>query len=827
MTTNIRYRRGRCALLAGVALALVAGAAAAQEAKRNFNIPAAPAGEALNAFAKQSGYRLLFPFDEVASKLTRPVVGEMAPDAALARLAADAGLEVAGRQGQVVTLRVARTARASAPDPQLVDELVVTASKRAERLQNVPISVSASTGADLAHRGAARIDDLAATTPGLYNSSTGGGAKNNIIIRGVATSSDTGLNQTTVSLLLDDIELDPGAGGVAHTDIKITDVQRVEVLRGPQGTLFGSGSLSGAVRFISNKPDPTAFGGALNLTGATTAHGDGSYSVDGALNLPLVADRAALRIVGYRYDDGGWIDNLTTGERDFNTQVTTGGRLMLLVRPTDRLQVLATALTQEINQDGVPGSFYGPRAGAADYKREYARGAPFAQDVKSNIYNLVATYDLDAATLTSNTSYLDKRARIERGEPAYISFLGLLFGAPGLSGTADSNIPNRSHIFSEELRLASKDAGALKWSVGAFYQRITGSGGQTIDAPMLLPLIGTKNLATLTADSTQTEKAITAEGVYTVSDRIDLTAGVRVGRSEIGFTTRSTGLFLTGALSDSVVVVTDGRRTASSVNPRFAVTFRQSPDVTWYAQAARGFRSGGPNLTAGLGGGTIPTTYASDSLWNYELGSKLRLLDGRLRVQSAAYYIAWSNIQASLAANNTTYTGNAGDARIYGFETEVAASPLPWLDVGGTLTLSHGELTKDVPTLTRVTGQIGVRSGEQLPASPEQLLALYAEGAFPLAGHDAYLRATYRYVGASYTDFGKQGLKAGEFGQVDLRAGVKLGQVEAALFVDNLLDGEGVQAATDVNFLGPVEAIPATAFRIRPRTLGVTLRASF
>jgi outer membrane receptor protein involved in Fe transport len=198
---------------------------------------------------------------------------------------------------------------ASSPSDSALAEIIVTATRRAERLQDVPMSITALSGVELSRRGATDVNDIIANSPGLSNPAQGLGTSNNLIIRGVATGAGSTLAQATVSFMLDDIDLNPGAVTFGTADPKIVDVEQVEILRGPQGTLFGAGSLSGVVRFISNKPDLDNFSGSVQTTGSSTDHGGTSEDVYGVLNAPLVDGKLGARLVAYYDNDAGWVDD--------------------------------------------------------------------------------------------------------------------------------------------------------------------------------------------------------------------------------------------------------------------------------------------------------------------------------------------------------------------------------------------------------------------------------------------------------------------------------------------------------------------------------------
>ncbi|WP_160296711.1 TonB-dependent receptor [Sphingomonas sp. ERG5] len=701
-------------------------------------------------------------------------------------------------------------------------EIVVTATKRSENLRNVPISISAENGTSLARRGAVQLDDIVANAPGLSNA--GGGANQaNLVVRGVTTGVTSGLQQSTVALFIDDLPADPGAGGLSTTDLRLFDIRRVEVLRGPQGTLFGSGSLSGAVRIITNKPEFSDYSAKVQASVRTTSGGDMSEDIDAMVNLPLVDGKVAIRAVGYTGRIGGVVDNRLTGRNDVDWVRQSGGRLMIGIAPSEQLSLLLTGMYQDSRTGSTGYSSYVQPAGR---NRSRASLVEPAVDLENLILNLVGRYDLGSVELTSSTSYSRKDLLAIGNAGAYVTLLGGALGIPDLVEPAETVTPSQSRTFTQEVRFSSIGNGPFRWTVGGYYQHIDGDGGQTIDSPTIGTLVGISSIQDVQTSSIETERALFGEATYTIGDRLDLTAGVRVGRSRVAFTTHSTGVLVTGSFSPDVIIDTIGEQSETTVNPRFAVTYRPNDNWTVYAQASRGFRTGGPNLTAGLSPTPPPFTYKSDSLWNYEIGQRARLAGGALQLNATLYYIDWSNIQASLY-RGISYIGNAGDARVYGFEAELAAVPVRGVEVGGSLSLSRGELTKDVPDISRVSGQVGAHDGDRLPANPGLKIAAYGQVNFTVAQREVYLRADTQYVGRQYSDFGKLGVPFGDFTTVNLRAGVRLSGVELVAFATNLFNSNGKMSAVDGTHVGGVLLGEAGALRVRPRTLGITVRGDF
>jgi iron complex outermembrane receptor protein len=816
------------------------------DSQQQFDIPAQKLSTALVEFSRQTKTPIVSSTPDVERFNSPGVTGRMSLKQALRTLLQGTGLDIRTTDNGAIAVGIfgakpllepesdgktsslshaSNLPMAAAPSPDseraALSEIIVTAQRRSERLQDVPMSITALSGQELASRGATDINDIVANTPGFYNTAAGYGAQNNLVIRAVTTGVGVSLAQSTVSLMLDDIDLNPGASTFTNADPRIIDVQRVEVLRGPQGTLFGAGSLSGTVRFIANKPDLDNLSGSVEVTGSSTENGGNSGDVSGVLNIPLIEGKLAARVVAYDYDDAGWVDDPSRGVSNVNGSRTDGVRLLVNAKPTDEISLLFTAIDERAHDLGSSATYYYPQPGP--------EGPQYVQphyDVdwaltNTHIYDFVATWQPSWGTLTSTTNYYDRPSSLYEDLGAFLPLIGL--AAPGSNAPAPTTTPNTIHDVSQELRFETPQLDSWHLTAGAFYQRI--ASDPTEIATTLVP--GVPLLLNATGTDVQWQAALFGSGTYTLADRLDFTAGVRVSHDEVNFTTVESGL-LAGA-------PTVGRETDRPVTPRFALTFRQTRDLTWYLQAAKGYRVGGPNMTAGNNGALA--SYQPDSLWNYEVGSKVRLFDGALNLNTSLYDIEWSHMQVALVTPaGFSYLGNGGNARIYGLEEEATWRPMRWLEVGGTLSIDHAATTSAAsierisygdygpsPTFEPTAAtQNGVLSGYRLPGSPQLQGSLYGQGDFHVWGHDAYTRISGQYVGAAYTDFDSQGLKFGDYAIANARLGLKLSNCEIIGFIDNFLNSDGRTAAQDETpFFVP------TAYRVRPRTVGVTLRADF
>ena len=725
----------------------------------------------------------------------------------------------------------AQNAGANASSDTLA-EIVVTATKRVERLQDVPVSITAETGIELEHRGATQLQDIINTTPGLNNPGSGGGNSTNLTIRGVTTGTDLGLKQSTVALLYDDMPIDPVGQGGGASNLRVVDIERVEVLRGPQGTLFGSGSLAGAIRYITNKPDLSQFSGSMEITGAETKTGAPSFSGYAVLNAPIVQNELGVRLVAYDYDDGGWIANLLTGQANSNPTKTDGARLAIAAKPNDQFSANLT-LTYQDSKDynGADAGSLAVKPPGTGFSGQVTDGFnDYIIELKSTIAALTLQYDWDSLTFTSVSTYHDRKSNLYGTDSYFVPLTALIAtgGANIIPGITKDNSGIDGNIYTQELRLASHGAGNFKWTAGLFFLHASQGGGQEARSDAIIPIIGSDNIVDLIYHFGQQEVAAFGEATYTFADKWDLTGGARVSHYMVSAQIDTGGFIPVFSILPSDYAHTDFHDLGTPVDPRVSLAYRLDPNLTLYTQVARGYRVGGVNLTSDVGGRNTPPSYAPDSLWNYEIGAKGRMFDGRLTYSTDFYYIDWKNIQVSLQNQLGNYTGNASEARNYGIEFQVDAKPVSWLLLGAAFQLSKNEISKNDPTVSRpATGLVGVQDGDVLPAAPEAQASTYAEVDFPVAGYQGYVRATASYLGDEWTDFEHNGTKFGGFAQESVRAGVNFGSYEAVLFVNNLSNSQGATGALDAQLAGPVIINNQELFRIRPRTVGVTLRAKF
>jgi outer membrane receptor protein involved in Fe transport len=685
-------------------------------------------------------------------------------------------------------------------------DIVVTATRRVESIQKVPAAITALDEDALKQMGADRFDDYARTVPGLVFNQNGTNS-GTFAIRGISTSVTANGTQSPVAIYYDDIPALLPTAAVVAPDLRLFDVERIEVLRGPQGTLFGSGAMGGAIRVITNKPKFDVVEGKAEGTLAFTDGGDPSYAANLAMNLP-VAENAAVRMVGYYRRDGGYVDNVVYNKKNVNKEQSYGLRAALRIQPTDALTVTAQFSYQKDDPEDNAYVIYGGSG--------YTFNSYIPQPVTNRMTtgNLAIEYDLDFAVLTSSTTYSGRKNRIS------IDFTPVTQALLGLSDPAPVVDHLTSDMFIQETRLASNGTGPLKWVVGAYYsnvkqdirEKLVVEGAGAVFAPIGFP---SDTLLEALYRLKTTEKALFGQVDYEVLPRLTATAGVRLFENFAGAEATADGLLNGGPTFD------ERSAKENAATPKFGLSYQATPDVMIYGQAAKGYRVGQNNLLPLVDpatGAPIPAFYGSDSLWNYEVGLKSNLFGRKLTANISLYYIDWTNVQLpSISVSGFKYIDNAGDARSKGVEAELRLRPGGGIELGSTLTYNSSRMTRILPGVDAVVG-------DRLPGTPKLALSNFAQVNVPLVdGTEGYVRASHIYSGKAYSNLNNAtALTYGDYNKFDLRAGIITGDWEFVVFIDNLTNADDYASA----FIAPGSSAP-TAVRLKPRTFGLTVRSDF
>ncbi|HSI56621.1 MAG TPA: TonB-dependent receptor [Ideonella sp.] len=699
------------------------------------------------------------------------------------------------------------TAASKAADPVELQQVVVTAGKRKQLQNEVAGTVTALSGAKLEQVGAETAEDVFKLSPGVqFNKGNADGALYSIRGIGTNTSSDNVIfGQAPTGIYIEDIPFTDPYVFISSPDVAPFDLERVEVLRGPQGALYGSSSLGGAVRYLFAKPDlrQTLFsvlGGVSRVSG-----GDTGYTVNTMANLPLSRDTAALRFVLTRRKDAGFVDNLQSGRDDINTNDAESARILLGLKPLPNLDITATYLNQRSKQDG-------SGAVSPDPDELTVRTPTDAHvDSRFELGTVQLNWDVAGLRLTSLTGYQTKR-RDQRNDVSYLLVpdFTLYGGTPYPDVDRAINVePRHSNSFTQEIRLAPSAPGAFNWLVGAFHQKANFFRSQVITLP------GANDPVNLPDDiyfdtvrrGSATENSLFADLDWKITPRWSVGAGARYFRTEVEFERSNYGAPFT-AFSDS----------DKGITPKFNTRFEFTPEVAAYATASRGYRFGGINTI-----GSVP--YKSDSLWNYEAG--LRLQPSReLSASLSAFVLDWKDIQVSSAdSDGFVIISNVAKARSNGLEATVGWRPDANFSLNGSLAYTDAKIKAPFVSASGIP----VASGTRLPGVAKLQTTVDAAyrfgGPFESAGS---FTAVVQHVGKRDAQLDAT-LQLPAYTTVDLRLGFAWEHWELTAYVQNVGDSRGPSSAA-VNYStyqNPGAVNYTEWYPIRPRTVGMTLRYDY
>ena len=851
------------ALLAMLALSCSVVYAADPSLPKTYKIAAQPVSTALKAFAAQSDLQLLYTESDVRGAKTPGVTGTRAPEAALAELLKGTGLEFEFTANSVVVVRkvsAAGLATAAAKDPPNEDslkeggktssrdfrvahldqagagnqqveqgqpgttqsaqlqEVIVTAQKRQQRLQDVPVPVSVVNAGALEDSNQLRVQDYYAQVPGLTASLNNSGAAN-LAIRGISTGD--GANPT-VGIVVDDIPYGSSTvlgSGAAVPDIDPSDLVQIEVLRGPQGTLYGASSIGGLLKFVTVDPSTDGLSGRLE-SGVSSVHNGNElgYSFRGEVNVP-VTDTVALRASGFTRRDPGYIDNIETGEKGINRGDADGGRLSVLWLPSQDFSIKLGVLFQDNRTYGSPNVMIGP--GLGDLQQEALRDTG-GYDDKIESYSAIVKGKVAGFDVTSATGYNINKTFL----PQDLS--SVLGGAPsssefGVDG-ALTLYEADTHKFSEELRMTRSVGSKLDWLLGGFYTHEVSS----VVSPILAvsSTTGAFGGAWLESDAPSTYKEYAAFTDLTLhlTDRFDLQLGGRESRDDQTYSQVQSGPYVTMFLvqpSPFVQGPIDTSETAFTylITPSFKLT----TDSMLYARLASGYRPGGPNV-----GGVAfhaPLNYAPDKTQNYEIGIKGSVLDHRLSFDASIYRINWQDIQivAVDPVSGAAYEVNGSRATSQGVELSIDARPIEGMTVAANTSWNDAHLTEPFPAASSVFGS----PDDRLPYAARISGRLSVEQQFPLGESvKGFVSAAESYVGNRLGEFASVFSSPARqyyppYAQTDLRAGMIWQDWRINMFATNVTDKRGV-------LNGGLNFFPPNAFIwINPRTVAIAVRKKF
>ncbi len=862
--------KGKCARLVIIAmmaaspLSLAVTAAPAEAQQRAYDIDAQPLAKAVLDYSRQSGVFVLAPMDLVKNKRSQRVKGRYSAEDALARLLSGTGLRASrGSNGGLALVRADApgsrpgAARFGDHDGESAADIIVTAQRREQTLLKVPQSLAVVSGRALERQQFRSIIDFQQLVPGLNVTQYSPG-EGRIILRGI----NAGSVGSSVTVYMDDIPFGSSgslsnAGDMAG-DFDTFDVARVEVLRGPQGTLYGSNALGGVVKYITAAPDVSRFEGRVQA-GVETVAGSGSmgWSANAMVNLPI-GDGIALRASGFLRRQPGYIDSVGRVASDVNSTDSYGGRVSLLLMPTASLSIRLSALAQRLD-NGAPYWFFAdpatlkpfnPATGAAGGERLQFELYPQWNRTDYRIYSGTIDWNAGPVRLTSITSYATQR-RPKLMDYSYSSArvaMNTLY-APDAPDTLGLALRNDVYVdkFTQEIRLTSADSDVFEWVAGGYY-----SDESTLLFQRALPFeiaslrliprqvtIGGRQfdeLALATIDARYRELAGFATGTLHLGDRFDITAGGRYShnrqRSDQRVLQFGIGANRLGKSAQGVFTW--------SVSPRFEL----GEDAALYARVAKGYRPGGPNAIPSSLPPGFPTAFQADTVISYESGIRAETRDRSVSIDASAFYIDWRDILILTVFNGdsggTGINGNGGRARSKGFELAATVRPATGFTVVVNAAYTDARLRDDAVPRAGGPNLTGGRAGDRLPGTPEWKLAVAADHQWSLSNDaDAFVGGTIQlasdqptlFNAAHRAAFGAQPMLDG-YATIDLRAGVNFGRYSLTTYVRNLTDSGGMVSA--VAF--PITYAPAiggagrpsfAATSIAPRTIGAALSASF
>ena len=734
--------------------------------------------------------------------------------------------------------------------PNFREEVVVTAQKRTEAVQEVPASVTVVGGEVMEQQRADDFQDLVPLVPGL-STATGRPGVTRITLRGI----NTGGVASTIGVYFDDVPFGSSTGlanaAIVSGDFDTFDIARVEVLRGPQGTLYGASSLGGVFKYVPNQPSTERFEARLMGSTEALSGGDAGYALTGLVNVPLGA-KAAFRGSGFYRFDGGYIDSIgnnpvaslsnpgvnvlrgTLVEEGLNSLDRFGGRFALLAKPSERFTLNLSAQLQDVDSDasstvdGDPDTVepLSDDPVQSRYQLEF-------NDTRYRVFNATAHWDLGAASLQSITAFgrfvSDFNSDLSiatnlTGGPPLASLVTLLFG-DATSRPLSASLPQTTSTdkFSQEVRLVSAKSDRFEWLLGGYFTDEDSAVEQKIlavEAGTGVVAAGIPPLADLSLDSTYREFAGFANTTWHATDRFDLSLGGRLSHNQQVASQISDGPLVNGLTQFDDVESSESPFTFS-VAPRYEI----GKSASVYGRVATGFRPGGPNVLPPGAPAEVPRTYDSDRLTNYEVGLKAGGgASDRFSLDLSAFYLDWEDVQLVFVVNDFGINGNGGTARSSGLELAASLNPTSGLTLSANGAYTKSELTEDTDPI------VGGEDGDPLPYVPEWSLGLSAEYEWTLRGNTrAYLGGSLGYTGDRTADFGNRtsdgrirALDA--YATLNLRAGAYLGRWSVEVYGKNLSNESGV---TFISEPGPLPNGAIGLGLIRPRTIGVSVATRF
>lgn len=716
--------------------------------------------------------------------------------------------------GSTMALSVSSVAQAQQDD----DIIIVTGSKRDAEIRDIAGAVSAVTESDLQDLNAQSLSDYITRIPGVVFNDYQPGVSE-VVIRGVASTTYHEANQATTGYYLNEIPLIEPGFPLAIPDVDAFDLNQVEVLRGPQGTLFGSSSLGGAVNYVVNEADASGFDAGLEGNLSTTRRaGEPGYAVKGMVNIPVIEDKLAMRVVALQRFDAGYLDNTLAGIDGSNDLRVRGVRGSIVFTPNDQTEISALSMYQEYEL--ADQTYVVFNADPETFER--GTNEQEFQDTDFMLHSLRLEQDLGFATLTALGSYVEKNNDLAFDNSVFA-------GLDPRTGTAPlGSSSGASKTKYGEIRLASAHSGPFGWFLGANITKLESSSTDFTFIEGISAYVDANpgefggQPSSLIAPDDQAERtrfggdvremALFGEASYTFADVLTLTFGGRVfeykSEPNLQFLPNINGIapfeFMPGAAKESDFI------------PKVSLSYEPNDNFMIYALYSKGFRIGGVNIFSAASP-DLPLTFGSDSTRNFEAGARLDLADGAVLIDLSAYHIDWENIQARLftPGDFRAYTINGGGANIDGVELSLIVNPAPYLTLSSNVSYTDARLSSLLPDSFAPGG--GYAAGTTLPGSSDWVLANSIDLHFDDIAMAPRFSISHRYLSEAPVAFGAA-FQKGDYHIIDLNASVSVAdQVELGVYAKNLFDEYGILNAP-FSFAGSVT---------RPRTLGAFVRWNY
>ncbi|MDB5365715.1 MAG: hypothetical protein JWM77_1642 [Rhodospirillales bacterium] len=725
------------------------------------------------------------------------------------------------RRGRLLGLLLGSTTAAwllpTAAHAQM-EEILVTAQKRTEALINVPASVTVLSGDKLETVGARDLQDLAAYVPGLTMRDSGGVGFRSLTLRGLTTNGSGRI----MGIYVDDV---PFGSGTAYTgnagfalDLGLSDLQQIEVLRGPQGTLYGASAMGGILKYVTKGPDLNKFEVRADASFGVVDGSDIDRSFRASLNAPIVDQKVAIRVNAYHQHFGGYVDDVGRNKQNIDDADLYGGRAQILLAPTDNLKIKLQMFSQDTRRTNLSQVQWNtvtraPLNPGGDFTTKLAADQPFTFRFRE--YSGSADYDFGFATLTAVASReTNKVDSIQDGTRTYQALLKQALGVD----LASYLLPFHQGLGKNtaEVRLTSPTGDRFEWLVGGYYSKEVNFNFQQLLGYTAAGVPSPINFATIGLPSQYRESAAFANATFHITDKWDISGGVRGARDDQKFTQAASGLLI-GAFPQST-----SREEISTWQASTRYTIFDRTNV--YARAATGYRPGGPNSVA-LDPATkqplAPPTFGPDKTTNYEVGIKSEPTKW-LSFDLTGYWIDWQTIQLSAARNGFTVLANGGNAKSRGIEFQAAARPIDGLTLGATFAYTNATLSDAAPDLAGVPG-------DKLPTIPRWAWSFTGDYEWPVfAGWNGNVGGTLNYVGERNSGFAGSKTSPNyvmdSYTTLDVRAGLTSDRYQITAFVQNLTDERGLVNA-GVSVSGGVTN--ANVVFVRPRTVGARFAVNF